>query len=55
MTGDAARYLAAAEKVVATMDEISRTRALTEPESRALEAAINRVNYWKSIIEGEAK
>lgn len=55
MTGDAARYLAAAEKVVATFEAKGRVRALTDAESIALERAINRVNYWQSIINGEVK
>lgn len=55
MTDDARRYLAAAERVVETFDAISKTRALNDAESLALERAMHRVDYWKSIIAGETK
>lgn len=55
MTDDARRYLAAAERMVETLEAIGKARTLTDGEIISLERAINRVNYWKSIIAGETK
>jgi len=51
---DAARYLAAAEKVIATYDAIGRHRALSDTESATLERAIKRADYWRGLVGAKA-